>query len=363
MEGSHESRSKPTVEIESHRVTGPRITVAANRGALEPYRRAYSAVALLGERVVVVATSPWAVIVALHVIAAAIIHHLLFAVTFMMMGVGGETVPAVSASYTGPGDVVSGATAWWGLRCYNNAYSGNVAAVWDGATGNTTETLLTCSPGGTINQTVNSLSTTCAVSCVIATLYDQTGNSHDVTQATNSQRPTFTQSCLGSNPCAAFLGSSTQLLKSAATIGTLTQPNTLAMVSIRTGAFTTKGAVFGDSTGNLAYAYSNTANQIAVYNGTNNATSAVSDSAWQSMIYILQSTSSVFYLNAVSTTISGNPGTNSISGSAQLGEDDYGDKMTGDLMELGVWNSGFNSTQATNMCHNQYLYYGTPTSC
>ena len=47
--------------------------------------------------------------------------------------------PGGATAYTGPGDC-SGcsfdatAKAWWGLRCYSNAYSGNVADVVDHAT-------------------------------------------------------------------------------------------------------------------------------------------------------------------------------------------------------------------------------------
>ena len=36
--------------------------------------------------------------------------------------------------YVGPLDAVSGAVAYWGLRCSTTAYAGNVADIWDSAT-------------------------------------------------------------------------------------------------------------------------------------------------------------------------------------------------------------------------------------
>lgn len=103
--------------------------------------------------------------------------------------------------YNGPGDIIPGATAFWGLRCYTNAYTGNVADIWDAATGNTTETILKCSRGGAITATINPLATTCAGGCGIAKLYDQTGNGYDM--ADDGSRFTLMQSCLNTSlPCA-----------------------------------------------------------------------------------------------------------------------------------------------------------------
>src|SRR5260221_661617 len=45
---------------------------------------------------------------------------------FLLLGTG--RAPVVAASYTGPGDIVSGAVGWWGLRAYNAASRGNPLA-------------------------------------------------------------------------------------------------------------------------------------------------------------------------------------------------------------------------------------------
>src|SRR5580692_3898876 len=36
----------------------------------------------------------------------------------------GDVKVSSGGSYVGAGDTISGALAWWGLRCYSNAYSG-----------------------------------------------------------------------------------------------------------------------------------------------------------------------------------------------------------------------------------------------
>jgi hypothetical protein len=112
---------------------------------------------------------------------------------------GGSGAPYV---FQGIGDLgLSSVTSYWGLRCYSTSYTGIVADIWDSATGSTTETQLTCSSGGVINQTVNILSVTCAAGCSVKTLYDQVANStsaaSNMTQATNANRPAFLSSGCG----------------------------------------------------------------------------------------------------------------------------------------------------------------------
>src|SRR5437879_10288669 len=130
-----------------------------------------------------------AYIVALHAALFAILLAVQPAVSgsMMLLGVGGS---GAAAAYSGPGDVVSGAFAWWGMLCYSNAYSGNVADITDAATGNTTGTRLQCSFGivsalvsgsactFVTGNACSSLATTCATACNVVTLYDQSGNTN-----------------------------------------------------------------------------------------------------------------------------------------------------------------------------------------
>lgn len=107
-----------------------------------------------------------------------------------------EAAPPV---YVGIGDLVT-VLHYWGGRCVASAYTGIVEDIWDSATGSTTETQLTCSAGGIINQTVNALSSTCAAGCEVAAWYDQEVNStssvYNITAA-HGNRPTFNYTSCG----------------------------------------------------------------------------------------------------------------------------------------------------------------------
>src|SRR6516162_6226900 len=89
------------------------------------------------------------------------------------------------AGYVGPGDVVSGATAWWGLRAYSSATTGgNLVDVF----GNTTSTAFTfvSKSDGTIELSAGGAAAFIAGNSgsgnMVATkMYDQTGNGHDMT--------------------------------------------------------------------------------------------------------------------------------------------------------------------------------------
>jgi hypothetical protein len=109
-----------------------------------------------------------------------------------------------TAAYIGPGNVVSGAIAWWGLRPYTLAYSGNVMDICDVATGATCGTV-TAAAGVLTFPLIGGLSCDGGVACNISNLYDQSGqtkcNSNaspcDVVQATNSKRPTLSFASTG----------------------------------------------------------------------------------------------------------------------------------------------------------------------
>ncbi len=259
-------------------------------------------------------------------------------------------------SYTGPGDVVSGAVAWWGLRCYNAAYTGNVADVWDAATGNTTETLLTCSSGGTINQTVHSLSVTCAVSCVIATIYDQSGanscsgSACDAIQATNANRPVFSNGATFSAQC------SSGLSLAAANLTPQAQPLTLSSVFERTGTFTAFNIFYASTNGSVYAGLSTSANQFEAYAGSPGDVTA-NDSAMHAIQVVYNDASSTINIDGSSTAeILGPSGIATGHTLCRFGSD--GDYLTGNLWEVGLWPVAFSGGQISAMNSNQHSYWG-----
>lgn len=263
-------------------------------------------------------------------------------------------------SYTGPGDVTSGAKAWWGLRCYANAYSGDVADVWDSATGSTTETLITCSAGGILNQTVNPLATTCASGCNVKTLYDQSGASFcnsgasacNLTQATNADRPTYTQNCIGSLPCMTFTTS--QSLEGA-TSWELTQTYTGYGAGERTGSTSSYNIITGDSTGDAELGFSNSANTAFIYSGSVATKSSVNDNTF----HVLQArfSGSTSILQADSSQTTGlSAGSNNQDNEPCMGKCSS-NGLAGNALEAGWW-SGDQSANFSTMNSNVHTYWG-----
>lgn len=100
-----------------------------------------------------------------------------------------------SVSYTGPGDIVAGWKAWYGLRAFSAAVaatgtqkSGNVR---NGTTAETCDILIATSgllgltancSGSSSGETPSAFCT--SGSCFITEWYDQTGNGNNVSQAT-----------------------------------------------------------------------------------------------------------------------------------------------------------------------------------
>jgi hypothetical protein len=260
-------------------------------------------------------------------------------------------------SYQGPGDVVAGAKGWWGLRCYNAAYAGNVADVY--APSDASHTLITCSAGGTLNETLQALATTCAVSCTVKTLYDQSGNGHDAVNAAPTLRPALVLSCLGSKYCMAFVKATSQSLIATA-VGATNQPWTFSSVANRTGSTTSFQGSVSDQVGGFGLQFGNAVNTILTYaGGTGASESGIADNAWHAIQSIGNGVSSVIDGDGTATT--GNSNSGSLGANIVVGAGLA--TLDGRMTEAGLWGSGFTSGNRSAMCHNQFTYWGTSTSC
>jgi len=76
---------------------------------------------------------------------------------------------------------------------------------------------------------------------------------------------------------------------------------------------------------------------------------------------IFNGASSTMNIDNVATTK--NPGTNGITSKINFGNVAGGGTTGVDVFEFGIWPVGFSSGQQTSMCHNQFTYWGTTTSC
>ena len=273
-----------------------------------------------------------------------------------------ETVKVAAApSYTGPGDVVSGATAWYGFRAYNAAYATGANPAAD-----------VCDSGGTNCITINILSngnfdtatasgaTACGGNpCVsISKMYDQTGHANHILQATNASRPLLGFNCIGTFTCPQFT-SSGLVLTSSTTISQA-QPFTIASVFNSTSNPAGNEDIFGTTStcgpGGIEAA-PGPIYQMVVASFA--AGPSIVAGTFQATVGVFNSASSTAVVDSTTATV--NPGSTSISSAPiSLGFAGCfsGAKFVGYVPEAGIWPGGFNSTQYGNMVSNQRAYWG-----
>lgn len=274
-------------------------------------------------------------------------------------GIGAATAP-----YVGPGDIVSGAKAWWGLRGYNAAYSGNAVNVCNASDATCVDMVI--SSGVLVITTVGG--TDCGVStCTIKTFYDQSGGNQctgsipcNMTQATEATRYVLTLNCIGSKPCATVASADTYATVATIITGSV-QPYTFSIVGQRTGNLTGLNAVVaGGTAGSAVQAGFGAANNLAyVFAGTTVRTATAADSAFHAIQYLYNGASSSINVDNTTTAIA-TPGTAGIGNTSTLylGAGTTGNNFVGQFTEAGYWASAISAGNQTSINANQHSYWG-----
>jgi hypothetical protein len=188
---------------------------------------------------------------------------------------------AAPSTYAGPGDIVSGATFWGGLRCYAAANAGVNAIRVRRASDNTEQDVALTAGCGLTDVSA----TFCAATtCFVKTLYDQSGSGNDATQATSAAQPQLTFSCIGALPCITFAGAQFLVV----TASTIASPFTNSAVAFR-GIGGPSGIIMnvdlstgvGDQEGFLG------ADQV--YIGNSDVVATATDGTWHALQAILVS--------------------------------------------------------------------------
>lgn len=258
--------------------------------------------------------------------------------------------------YFGPGDIVGGATGWWGLRAYNYASVGSNAVRLREDGTNTEQDFATIEKGGLPLSAIDAFRTSHGGTHVFITqFYDQVGTNHAV-QATASQQAELVLSGLGALPIAVFA----QAASTSYTTGNVTQaqPYTISTVARRTGLFTQQSIIWANhdafgtqltfSTTPFAYLYAN---------GPGVATAAT-DNIYHALQAVFNGASSDMNVDGASNT--GDSGSASQAGTPTFIGTFNGtlQGMEGNILELGQWPSAFTPTQSSNMSANQHAYWG-----
>ncbi len=272
-----------------------------------------------------------------------------------LTGVG--SVGAGAAAYVGPGDVVSSATAWWGLRAYSAATAGGAAAnVCNPGDAACADLSTSATTGALVITTIGGHDCT-ANDCTIKKLYDQTVGGHcmgscDLIQNTEANRPKLVTSCLNSKPCMTSTGT---LNVSAAAALAVNQPFTVTSVYIET-THTTFGEVFGSVGGGsfelMAWVG---ADIISMYDGAATMQAAATTNVWHSITGLANTASSLINVDGVETT--GVMNGAAFSTVPALFTGSFGN-LIGKITEAGIWSSGFSGGNRTAMNSNMTAYWG-----
>lgn len=265
-----------------------------------------------------------------------------------------------AAAYVGPGDVVPGWTAWWGVRAYNAAAaSAGAAAIKVFRSSDSTAADIHVLANGNLD-TASYTSFCNATTCVVQILYDQTGNGHGTGAAAGSPIPTLNTSCQNSHPCIQAVDNGVAPTTLAFT---LNQPISSLGVAQKSGSSTTVIPTFWEHDGGAfaQMSYLNTANGVRVYGGTVLSASAT-DGVPHVVSGVLNGASSSIAVDG--TLTSGNAGTNGISTTAFVDIFGQGSKTgPGNYMEVGLYSGALSTTNQNAVCRNQAAYWNITTTC
>ena len=277
-----------------------------------------------------------------------------------------STTTKSANSYTGPGNLVSGAIFWGGLRAYSTGTAGTKAVRLQRASDSAQmdiDTLLT----GQFD-TASAASFCASTTCTVVKVYDQSGGNAcggsacDLTVA-DAAVPTLTFNCNGSQPCITFNAASSQGLKSSGTITSAPQPISMSVVADPTAA---DGAEFACDSGDYAFLplgvyvsdSRNPAPSSQIYAGNNAYGSAPALNTWSAGQFVANSTASTISINSGTYTGTGNAGTEDCTGAAvEMSDGDKPYYFTGNVEEFGIWPTAFTGTQQSNMNSNQRSYW------
>lgn len=261
--------------------------------------------------------------------------------------------PSTQPGYQGPGDIVAGAVAWYGLRPYNAAYTGplirlhrlnddqqcNISA----ANGGFSSTI-NCEQTASNGQTANTFCS--ATTCVVVALYDQTSHGNDLIQSITSAKPQLTFNCLGTLPCISFFG--VQQFKTANSINQ-SHPFSIMVAANYTGSILSE--TFAADGNEVQVGYNAfTSDDIYATAGTLFHLTGNPPGVFRTIQFIVNDPTSFLTINGTATAETA--GTNAFASQAIFGA------FTGQFVECGMWPIAFTAAQQTAINNNTRSYWG-----
>lgn len=263
-------------------------------------------------------------------------------------------------AYSGPGDL-TGASVWWGLRAYSAAYASSAGPCVDlldqaGANGTT----IHVKNDGTLD--VAAIATWVAAhsvtTIVINQLYDQTGNAiHLASSSSLSTRPTLVlgpvTGLASSRPSLLFSG--TQEITSTAS---LTQAQPVSVGSVARRSNTSAGYAVAATVGNEPQiGFTGTANTAGGFAGSFATQTASPDGNFFALHGVFNGAATIMNVDGSSGTAGSTSNGYSSSG-LRMGEDSFGNFLTGNVQEGGIWPVALSGPNMTALSANQHAYWG-----
>jgi hypothetical protein len=259
--------------------------------------------------------------------------------------------------YTGPGDVTGSWQLWGGLRAFSAATCGTkVANVCNSGDANCADVNALASNGNFDVTTAQGSPLNCGGSggtCTIKTLYDKSGNSRDIANATAAARPTLAFGCAGlgaSKPCMVFARSAGQQLRTAAGVN-INQPMTFVAGELQTTNNGGTAYALFDTGGGDGVGFSGSDNQVQCLTAPNTIQPAATDGNWFSVICVASGASSSITLNGTTTGYSG--------GTVGTGANPMGtNNMDGKIVEAGFTSTALAAGTISSYNSNLRTYWG-----
>jgi hypothetical protein len=264
--------------------------------------------------------------------------------------------------YTGPGDIVSGALYWVGLRAYSAAYAaahGNVADFCDSAGSNCVT--VTANTNGSI--TLPGATACGGGACTkIKTLYNQANvGVGDFTQATGSKMPVLSTANLGGLPTAVFTSTNSTCM-SGLTTSAITWPVSFSIVLNRTATTGADMVEYGFGDGSTIASVGGAANIWRIADAGVQVDGSATDNAFHAgqVIEKTGANASQWYIDGVSTTGTLTAGSAPAGDASAVGcRGGFASPADMILAEAGFWNSDLGSPDVrATMNSNQHTYWG-----
>jgi hypothetical protein len=269
--------------------------------------------------------------------------------------IGGSLVGyrAPAAVYSGPGDVVSGAGGWWGLRAYTAASIGANAVRLREDGGNTEQDFVTIAGGGLDLAAISTFKG--ANNLFVVTLYDQTGSGFDVTQVTAANQPDLILSGLGAFPIIRT-DAGRWLTATGSPLSALGV--TVSWVAKRTSVNGNFNSVVKHTTNGVNVGFNNGSGSVYSFSGAV-VTALAAENTFHAVQCTILGTGANDIISVDGTDTSGlNAGGIAPTGNITFSGDAGAQHTVGDTVEFGAWTSVFDGTQRNDMSANQRAYWG-----